>query len=260
MPTTRARRREDVTARVLEIGRAAPGRARRRRAVAAGGDPRPRHGVVGGLPLRRQPRRAAHPAARRRLRRPGGCRRRGGRRRRRPALARRGSLAAAHAFRAWAVAEPSRYALLYGSPVPGYAAPAEVTNEPGTRVIGVLLGLVAEGVARRGRARRAGAARPTRAAREPTCGPSGPRSGWTPTRPCWRGRCCCGRRSSVVRAWRCSGSTAPTPSATRARPSTSRSDGARRAPRRPRPALSSAKSGALRGIRWLPGHDSAKCS
>jgi AcrR family transcriptional regulator len=57
-------------------------------------------------------------------------------------------LAAAHAFRAWAVAEPSRYALLYGSPVPGYAAPPEVTIEPGTRVIGILLGLVAEGVTR----------------------------------------------------------------------------------------------------------------
>ena len=57
-------------------------------------------------------------------------------------------LRAAHAFRAWAVAEPSRYALLYGSPVPGYAAPPEVTIEPGTRVIGILLGLVAEGVAR----------------------------------------------------------------------------------------------------------------
>ena len=56
-------------------------------------------------------------------------------------------LAAAHAFRAWAVAEPSRYALLYGSPVPGYTAPPEVTIEPGTRVIGILLGLVAEGVA-----------------------------------------------------------------------------------------------------------------
>jgi AcrR family transcriptional regulator len=56
-------------------------------------------------------------------------------------------LAGAHAFRAWAVAEPSRYALLYGSPVPGYAAPAEVTVEPGTRVIGILLGLVGEGVA-----------------------------------------------------------------------------------------------------------------
>jgi AcrR family transcriptional regulator len=57
-------------------------------------------------------------------------------------------LAAAAAFRAWAVREPSRYALLYGSPVPGYAAPAERTTEPGTRVIGTLLGLVAEGVAR----------------------------------------------------------------------------------------------------------------
>jgi AcrR family transcriptional regulator len=56
-------------------------------------------------------------------------------------------LAAAHAFRDWAVREPSRYALLYGSPVPGYAAPAEVTNEPGTRVIGALLTLVGEGVA-----------------------------------------------------------------------------------------------------------------
>jgi len=57
-------------------------------------------------------------------------------------------LAAAHAFRAWAVAEPSRYALLYGSPVPGYAAPPEVTTEPGTRVVGILLALVAEGVSR----------------------------------------------------------------------------------------------------------------
>ena len=55
-------------------------------------------------------------------------------------------LVAARAFRSWAVDEPSRYALLYGSPVPGYAAPPEVTTEPGTRVIGILLGLVGEGV------------------------------------------------------------------------------------------------------------------
>ena len=48
-------------------------------------------------------------------------------------------LAAAHAFRAWALAEPARYALLYGSPVPGYAAPAERTSGPGTRVIALLL-------------------------------------------------------------------------------------------------------------------------
>lgn len=42
-------------------------------------------------------------------------------------------------FRDWAVSEPARYALLYGSPVPGYQAPAEQTTEPGIRVIGLLL-------------------------------------------------------------------------------------------------------------------------
>jgi AcrR family transcriptional regulator len=54
---------------------------------------------------------------------------------------------AAHAVRDWALREPARYALLYGSPVPGYAAPPEQTIEPGTRVIRTLLALVAEGVA-----------------------------------------------------------------------------------------------------------------
>lgn len=39
------------------------------------------------------------------------------------------------AVRAWALAEPATYALLFGSPVPGYAAPAEQTTGPGTRVI-----------------------------------------------------------------------------------------------------------------------------
>jgi AcrR family transcriptional regulator len=43
--------------------------------------------------------------------------------------------ALAHAVRAWAVREPARWALLYGSPVPGYAAPAERTTVQGTRVI-----------------------------------------------------------------------------------------------------------------------------
>ncbi len=43
------------------------------------------------------------------------------------------------AFHDWAVSEPARYALLYGSPVPGYQAPAEQTTEPGIRVIGLLL-------------------------------------------------------------------------------------------------------------------------
>lgn len=39
------------------------------------------------------------------------------------------------AVRAWALREPATYALLYGSPVPGYAAPTERTTETGTRVI-----------------------------------------------------------------------------------------------------------------------------
>lgn len=44
--------------------------------------------------------------------------------------------------RAWALAEPARWALLHGSPVPGYAAPAEQTTEPGTRVMRRLVELV----------------------------------------------------------------------------------------------------------------------
>jgi AcrR family transcriptional regulator len=39
------------------------------------------------------------------------------------------------AARAWALAEPATYALLFGSPVPGYEAPAERTTGPGTRVV-----------------------------------------------------------------------------------------------------------------------------
>ncbi|MCW2835454.1 MAG: TetR family transcriptional regulator [Nocardioides sp.] len=39
------------------------------------------------------------------------------------------------AVRTWALAEPATYALLFGSPVPGYQAPAERTTGPGTRVI-----------------------------------------------------------------------------------------------------------------------------
>jgi AcrR family transcriptional regulator len=39
------------------------------------------------------------------------------------------------AVRAWGLAEPATYALLFGSPVPGYEAPAEQTTGPGTRVV-----------------------------------------------------------------------------------------------------------------------------
>lgn len=54
--------------------------------------------------------------------------------------------AIARAMRQWAIDDPASWALLYGSPVPGYRAPAERTTGPGTRVIGALLSAVADGV------------------------------------------------------------------------------------------------------------------
>ena len=172
----------------------APRRARRRRAVAAGGHPRPGHGVVGGLPLRRQPRRAAHPAARRRLRRAGGCRRRGGRRGGRPA--------------------PGTYAAAgRGARVPGLGGGRAEPLRPALRQPGARLRRPARGDHRAGDPRHRHPARPGRrggGARArcptgrrrtthpsrwpPTCGRSGPRSGSAPTRPCCRAPCCSGPR------------------------------------------------------------------
>ena len=53
-------------------------------------------------------------------------------------------LAVGRAVRTWALAEPATYALLFGSPVPGYAAPAEQTTGPGTRVVTALTTLYAD--------------------------------------------------------------------------------------------------------------------
>jgi AcrR family transcriptional regulator len=52
-------------------------------------------------------------------------------------------VAAAAAIRAWAMARPHEYALLYGTPVPGYAAPDD-TVVPGTRVSRALVRIVRE--------------------------------------------------------------------------------------------------------------------
>ncbi|MEU7372366.1 TetR/AcrR family transcriptional regulator [Streptomyces albidoflavus] len=54
--------------------------------------------------------------------------------------------------RAWALAHPHEYALIYGSPVPGYTAPGD-TVPPAARVASVLIGIVRE-------AHRAGAVTP----------------------------------------------------------------------------------------------------
>lgn len=66
----------------------------------------------------------------------------------------------ARAVRAWALREPARYGLLFGSPVPGYRAPAERTTAPGTRVVTSLVQIL-DG------AHRAGTHRPGASAAEP---------------------------------------------------------------------------------------------
>ena len=114
---------------------------RRGRAVAALDRPRARDGVVGDLPLRRQSRRPAHAIDHRGLR----LTRRRRRSRRSPAAPASpttnvGSIAGT-AVRGWALARPHEYMLLYGTPVPGYAAPDD-TVAPGTRVTLALLSIV----------------------------------------------------------------------------------------------------------------------
>ena len=56
-------------------------------------------------------------------------------------------VAIARAARQWAVDQPACWALLYGSPVPGYRAPAATTVGPGTRVVGAVFDAVASGIA-----------------------------------------------------------------------------------------------------------------
>lgn len=51
------------------------------------------------------------------------------------------------AVRLWAVDHPHEYALLYGSPVPGYAAP-EDTIGPASRPVLVMMGIVRDGAER----------------------------------------------------------------------------------------------------------------
>jgi AcrR family transcriptional regulator len=65
-----------------------------------------------------------------------------------PAAARERWIAAWHAVRDWARANPHEYALIYGSPVPGYRAP-ETTVGPAARVplafVGIIRGALSAG-------------------------------------------------------------------------------------------------------------------
>ncbi len=52
--------------------------------------------------------------------------------------------AIAHAIRDWSLEHPHEFALIFGTPVPGYHAPPERTEEPGTRVLVLLARLGAD--------------------------------------------------------------------------------------------------------------------
>jgi AcrR family transcriptional regulator len=52
-------------------------------------------------------------------------------------------MAVARSLRAWALANPAEYALLYGTPVPGYAAPQD-TTPPASRPVVVLASILNE--------------------------------------------------------------------------------------------------------------------
>jgi AcrR family transcriptional regulator len=56
-------------------------------------------------------------------------------------------LAVCRAVRAWALAHPAEYGLIYGAPVPGYSAPQD-TVEPAAKVILLLVDIVVDGLGR----------------------------------------------------------------------------------------------------------------
>jgi len=58
-------------------------------------------------------------------------------------------LATCSAYRHWASASPQRFALIFGQPVPGYAAPEDgPTTEAAGRAMGILAGIVVEAIKR----------------------------------------------------------------------------------------------------------------
>ena len=161
------------------------------------------------------------------------------------------------AVRAWALANPNEYALIYGTPVPGYTAPP-ATIAPAARVSSVLLGILAGAAAGRPTPAMAGDDVPPagRKALAPA-GPSSPPR--CPTRCCnggsWPGqRCSAPCRSSCSASSTASSATSP---ATARRSSQNPSAAGRRTSASPRPARPTGPqaptaAGARRKLRQPP--------
>ena len=140
--TARERARAELTQEIKDAARRQLAAEGAERLVTTGCLARARHGLVSAVPVLPQPRRPAHRAHHRRVQRP--RRHRSKPQRRGETRPRKAWLAACRAVRAWAVAHPHEYALIYGSPVAGYKAP-ESTVQPASRVAIALLGIVARG-------------------------------------------------------------------------------------------------------------------
>jgi hypothetical protein len=54
-------------------------------------------------------------------------------------------MATSRAVRAWALANPHEYALIFGSPIPGYAAPQD-TIDPAARIPALLLAVLSDSI------------------------------------------------------------------------------------------------------------------
>ena len=195
--------RDRIERRIVELGRATCHR-RGRGPVATCDRTRTGHGVVGGLPVRRQPRRPADPAARRCLHRSRRHRRAGPRRGRRGDGAHQ-LAAMARAAREWAVRAAGRSGRCStAARSPATTRPADETVGPGTRVVGALFAVVATGVAA-GESRLQVIAVPQPLSTDF----DGLRAefGFAGDDAVWPSASCCGRRWSARSASRCSAST-----------------------------------------------------
>lgn len=50
------------------------------------------------------------------------------------------------AYRTWAVTYPQRYQLIFGTPIPGYEAPAEITTPAAARALSVLISVLEDAI------------------------------------------------------------------------------------------------------------------
>jgi hypothetical protein len=141
----RARVRAELVQEIKQEARRQVARGRSAGIVPSCSGAPARHGLLGDLPVLPEPRPAPYCADSGRLRSDRCCHR-GRRRGLRAARSHWALESGCHAVRHWALAHPHEYALVYGSPIPGYHAPQD-TIGPASRVTLVLASVVRDAAA-----------------------------------------------------------------------------------------------------------------